>query len=53
VEDVGLDGDMDLVFHFYMRNTTLTCASTTAKLVGLTYDGIPVEGTDSVWMVKR
>jgi hypothetical protein len=53
VEDVDLDGDMDLVFHFHLRNTMLTCASTTGKLVGATYDGIPVEGTDSFWMVTR
>jgi hypothetical protein len=53
IEDVGLDGDMDLVFHFYLRNTALTCASITGQLKGLTYDGIPIEGIDSVRMVKR
>jgi hypothetical protein len=44
---------MDLVFHFKLRDTALTCASTAGQLKGLTYDGIPVEGTDSVRMVKR
>jgi hypothetical protein len=53
VEDVDLDGDMDLVFHFRLRDTGLTCESTEAVLVGETYDGIPIEGTDSVRMVKR
>ncbi len=53
VEDVGLDGDLDLVFHFYVRNTTLTCASTTGRLTGLTYNGLPIEGTDSIRMVQR
>jgi len=53
VEDVGLDGDMDLVFHFYRRNTTLTCASMSGRLTGLTYAGIPIEGTDSILMVRR
>jgi hypothetical protein len=53
VEDVGLDGDMDLVFHFYVRNTALTCGSVIGQLKGLTYDGIPIEGTDSIRMVRR
>ncbi|HLF75369.1 MAG TPA: hypothetical protein VI524_13525, partial [Anaerolineales bacterium] len=53
VEDVGLDGDMDLVFHFRLRDTALTCGSTTGQLKGLTYDGIPLEGTDSVQMIRR
>lgn len=52
-EDVDLDGDLDLVFHFYLRNTTLTCASTTGQLKGLTYGEVPIEGTDSVRMVGR
>ena len=53
VEDVGLDGDMDLVFHFYLKDTTLTCASTAGTLKGLTYGGIPIEGTDSIRMVTK
>ena len=53
VMDVDFDGDMDLVFHFYLRNTALTCGSMTGQLKGLTYGGIPIEGTDSVRMVKR
>jgi hypothetical protein len=53
IEDIGLDGDMDLVFHFYRRNTSLTCKSTTGLLKGLTYGGIPIEGIDSVRMVIR
>ena len=53
VEDVDLDGDPDLVFHFRLGDTNLTCASTDATLVGETFDGIPIEGTDSVRMVTR
>jgi hypothetical protein len=53
VEDVDFDGDMDLVFHFMLRDTTLACDSTTGQLYGLTYGGIPIEGTDSVWMISR
>ena len=53
VEDVDQDGDIDLVFHFRLRDTKLTCASTIGTLKGLTYDGIPIEGTDSVSMISR
>jgi hypothetical protein len=53
VEDVDRDGDMDLVFHFRLKDTALTCASTIGQLNGLTYDGIPIEGTDSVRMITR
>jgi len=51
-EDVDFDGDLDLVFHFSLGDTTLTCASETGTLIGEIYAGIPVEGTDSVRMVK-
>jgi hypothetical protein len=50
-EDVDGDGDMDLVFHFRYGDTSLTCASTEGTLVGETFDGIPIEGTDAVRMV--
>jgi hypothetical protein len=53
LEDVGLDGDLDLIFHFQRVKTRLTCVSTTGQLTGFTYDGVPIEGTDSVWMVIR
>jgi hypothetical protein len=53
IEDIDLDGDMDLVFHFNLRDTALTCGSTIGQLKGLTYDGIPVEGTDSLRMITR
>jgi hypothetical protein len=53
VEDVDLDGDLDLVFHFRLGDTGLTCGSMQATLVGETIDGIPIEGTDSVRMVTR
>ncbi|MGB8981506.1 MAG: YncE family protein [Anaerolineales bacterium] len=53
VEDVDSDGDLDLVFHFRLGDTALTCESTTGQLTGLTYDGIPVEGTDSVRMINH
>jgi Ca-activated chloride channel family protein len=51
-EDVDFDGDIDLVFHFHNGETNLTCASTEGTLVGFTYDGTPIEGTDAVRMVN-
>jgi hypothetical protein len=50
-EDVDDDGDIDLLFHFRYGDTGLTCASTEGMLVGETYDGTPIEGTDAVRMV--
>ena len=52
-EDVDLDGDMDLVFHFRLGDTTLICESSTGTLIGETYDGMPIEGTDSVLMINK
>ena len=49
--DVDGDGDMDLEFHFRLGNTNLTCESTIGTLIGETYDGMPIEGSDSVRMV--
>jgi phosphonate transport system substrate-binding protein len=52
-EDIDLDGDMDLVFHFRLADTDLVCWSTEGTLIGMTYDGLPVEGTDSVRMLTK
>ena len=53
VEDVDLDGDMDLVFHFRLGDTALICESTEGTLIGETYDGIPIEGSDSIRMIDQ
>jgi hypothetical protein len=50
-EDVDGDGDTDLVFHFRLGSTGLTCDSTLALLLGQTVTGQPIWGTDSVHMV--
>lgn len=49
-EDVDRDGDIDLVFHFRLSETNLTCESTEGVLKA-EIDGIPISGTDSVHMV--
>jgi len=50
-EDVDGDGDTDLVFHFRLGDTGLTCSSTEGTLVGAIFDGQPIEGSDAVHMV--
>lgn len=51
-EDVDLDGDIDLVFHFSTQDLQLTSSDTEATLTGETSGGIPFTGTDSVRIVK-
>ena len=52
-EDVDDDGDVDLVFHFRLGDTALTCKSTEGALIGETFDGLSVEGSDGVRMVGQ
>jgi len=49
--DVDGDGDVDLVFHFSLAETDLTCDSTEATLTGETVNGLVIEGTDEIRMV--
>lgn len=50
-EDVDADGDTDLVLHFRLGDTDLTCSSTEGTLTGETVDGTAIEGTDAVRIV--
>lgn len=50
-EDVDGNGDTDLVLHFRLRDTSLACDSTEGRLMGDTFDGQAIEGTDAVRMV--
>jgi hypothetical protein len=52
-EDADDDGDIDLVFHFRLGDTNLSCGSTEGVLTGETFDGLPIEGSDSVRMVTK
>jgi hypothetical protein len=48
VEDVDGDGDLDLLLHFRTQDTGIALGDTEACLIGQTYDGVPIEGCDSV-----
>jgi hypothetical protein len=50
-EDVDRDGDADLVFHFRLGDTNLTCESTEGTLTGETIDAQAIVGTDAVRMI--
>jgi len=51
MEDVGLDGDMDLLFFFKNQELDLDENSTGATLTGLTFEGVPIIGQDAVVVV--
>jgi hypothetical protein len=50
-EDVDGDGDIDLVFHFRLGDTVLTCDSRLGTLTGETFDGRDFGGIDAVRMI--
>jgi uncharacterized protein YvpB len=51
-EDVDEGGDLDLVFHFRLRDTNLGCQSIVASLSGETNDGTPVQSTGRIQVTK-
>ncbi len=48
LEDVDQDGEPDLVLHFHTQETGITCGETSATLTGETFDGDPIQGSDSI-----
>lgn len=48
LEDVDEDGDLDLVLHFRTQGTGIQCGETEASLVGETFGGRPIHGSDSI-----
>jgi hypothetical protein len=52
IEDVDLDGDMDMVLHFNTQETGIQCGDTEATLTGETFDGQSVTGTDAINTAK-
>jgi hypothetical protein len=52
VQDADGDGDLDLVLHFETGQTGIDPGDTQACLTGQTFGGAPVQGCDSVNVVK-
>ena len=52
-EDVNSDGLLDLVVHVETAGLALTAGETTATLEGVTIDGFPIVGTDSVRVITE
>ena len=50
-EDVNDDGFMDLVTHFRTQETGIVCGEESATLTGETFDGLPIETSDSIQTV--
>jgi len=48
LQDVNLDGYMDLVTHYRTRETGIACGEGTTSLTGETLDGQPMAGSDSI-----
>ena len=48
IEDADGDGDDDLVLHFRTQDTGIQCADTSASLMGQTFGGQSILGSDSI-----
>ena len=47
VQDVNLDGSMNLMLHFKIQDTGIDCGNTDAALTGTLLDGERFQGTDT------
>jgi hypothetical protein len=48
IQDVNGDGLPDLLLHVKTQDTDIQCGATSALLTGETFDGQPVEGSDTI-----
>ncbi len=48
LEDVDQDGDMDLLVRFRVRESQIGCRTGSALITGMTLDGQPIFGRDSI-----
>jgi murein DD-endopeptidase MepM/ murein hydrolase activator NlpD len=51
LQDVDVDGDLDLVVHFKIDELGLAEGINKLKLIGYTYEGVLIKGSDSVRVV--
>ena len=51
LEDIDLNGDLDLILHFQTQDTGIACGDTSAFLTGETFDDEMIEGTDYILTV--
>ncbi|UCG70860.1 MAG: FecR domain-containing protein [Thermoplasmata archaeon] len=51
LEDVDLDGDIDMIFHFKTKDTGIQSGDISAHLKGSTFNGKEFEGLDSITTV--
>ena len=47
-QDINHDGKKDLVLHFRTQEAGIQCGDTAVFLIGETFDGNPIEGSDSI-----
>lgn len=52
VEDVDGDGDADLLLHFNTQGTDISCSDTEIGLLGETFDGESITGSDMISTVN-
>lgn len=52
-QDADKDRDLDLVFHFRLGDTTLSCKSKQGTIVGETFAGSAIIGSDIIRMVQK
>jgi hypothetical protein len=52
VEDVDGDGNADLLFHFDIQSTDISCSDTEIWLLGETFDGELITGSDTISTVS-
>ena len=48
IKDVDDDSDLDLLLHFVVQETGISCGDTLASLTGETFDGQGFEDSDSI-----
>lgn len=48
VKDIDKDDDLDLILYFNVSDIGISCADSSATLLGETYDGVSIIGTDLI-----